>query len=390
MHEMNGFWYPWSGKANGSNLAATALYKQAFIRVHTIFQNTGATKVKFYFCVNNYSTTAGGGANESWNDMLNYYPGDQYVDYIGADVYNFAKNDPNVGSFASLYAEFQTKFGSVSSKPVIIGETGCADVGTGAGDSTNTYVSGSDVNKAAWLNAMATAINTQYTNIVAVVFFNIDKERRWQADSSSTALTAFQNMITGPRWITNGGPQTATSAKIATLQTTMKTAQTSVFRYDTGTSVVSNGTHITPGNGTYPTVKTFDTYDFTSSSLYVKLVPPVGGGATLQMVIDPGVGYGSDILISFDSGNATVARRSDYNWVDTKTPWVFTSGSYVKFTESGGTFTVSDSPDTVTWTQRVTISVGPNPVTSAVLSFLAYQGGSGVTDAIISNLNTTS
>lgn len=391
MHEMNGFWYPWSGPQNGSNIAATTLYKQAYIHVYNLFQAAGANNVKFYFCVNNYSTTAGGGVNDpSWNDMLNYYPGNQYVDYIGADVYNFAKNDPNVGSFSSLYNEFHTKFGGIG-KPVIIGETGCADVGTGAGDSTYTYVSGSDVNKASWLTDMSNSLDTQYQNIVAVVFFNIDKERRWQVDSSAGALSAFQSVVTGPRWIDAGGAQVATSSKIATLQTNLKTMQTTVFRYDSGISAASDGTHIIPGVGTYPTFKTFDTFDFTSSSFYIKTTPPTGAsGVTLQIAIDPGVGYGNDILVSFDNGNATVARRSDYNWVDIKTPWAFTSGSYIRFSESGGVFTVSDSPNAVAWTNRVTIDVGPNPVDNAILSVLAYASSSGGTNAILSNLNTTS
>jgi len=77
-HEVNGTWYPWSrdGKA----------FVKAWQRIVTIFRSVGATNAKFVYSTN---------PNLYQDDVLwaerfwKYWPGDDYVDYVGSTMINF-------------------------------------------------------------------------------------------------------------------------------------------------------------------------------------------------------------------------------------------------------------------------------------------------------------
>ena len=80
-HEMNGNWYPWGLNVNGNT---PALAIQAWQHVYNIFQNAGATNVKFMWCPNVRAPI--------WfdpNPLASFYPGDAYVSWLGLDGYNW-------------------------------------------------------------------------------------------------------------------------------------------------------------------------------------------------------------------------------------------------------------------------------------------------------------
>ncbi len=76
-HEMNGNWYPWSLGSTPNE------YILAWRHVYTIFSNKGleSTRLQWIWCVN----------NEDFGNYTaeNYWVGDNYVDWIGIDGYNF-------------------------------------------------------------------------------------------------------------------------------------------------------------------------------------------------------------------------------------------------------------------------------------------------------------
>jgi mannan endo-1,4-beta-mannosidase len=79
-HEMNGNWYPWS-------LGSTPTeYILAWRHVYDIFSNKSLdpTRLQWVWCVN----------NEDFGNYTaeNYWVGDNYVDWIGIDGYNFGKS----------------------------------------------------------------------------------------------------------------------------------------------------------------------------------------------------------------------------------------------------------------------------------------------------------
>jgi len=80
--EVNGFWFPWNGKWNGGAEEGPKRFKEAYKYIVDLFRAQGADNVTWVFHVN-----AGSYPDESWNSMAAYYPGDEYIDWIGISVY---------------------------------------------------------------------------------------------------------------------------------------------------------------------------------------------------------------------------------------------------------------------------------------------------------------
>ena len=83
--EMNGNWFPWSGQYNfydGSIHSAGRMYKDTYRHIVNIFRKAGCKNITWAFHPN-----SGGSNPGAWNKMKRYYPGDDYVDWIGISVY---------------------------------------------------------------------------------------------------------------------------------------------------------------------------------------------------------------------------------------------------------------------------------------------------------------
>jgi len=174
-HEMNGNWYPWDGYHNGGS-AGAAKYITAWRHIHSIFDSTGASNVRWVWSINNTSVPG-----DSWNLASNYYPGDAYVDWIGMDGYNWGG-----GSWQSFDAVFGASYASLSAfgKPLMIAEFACAEDGV--------------YSKADWITDAFSKIKNNYPLIGIFNWFNINKERDWRVDSSVSSGTAFQNAVSDP------------------------------------------------------------------------------------------------------------------------------------------------------------------------------------------------
>jgi beta-mannanase len=170
-HEMNGNWYPWDGYHNGQT-GGPAKYIAAWQHIHNIFSSAGATNVKFVWSPNHESHPG-----ESWNEAIDYYPGDTYVDWIAIDGYNWGNG--NWESFDQIFGPIYATFESYG-KPMMLGEFASAENG---GD------------KAAWITDAFSKIENNYPEIIIFNWFNINKERDWRVNSSGAAATAFQNAI---------------------------------------------------------------------------------------------------------------------------------------------------------------------------------------------------
>jgi len=177
-HEMNTkpgvvSWYPWQGDP--------ASYIAAWKRVVSIGREV-APNIKWVW--------APAWGNE---DAILYWPGDEYVDYIGLTVLNFWRRKIDIRfkwwqwrSFAQLY-EPQRSFLLAFGKPVII-----AEVASGEGP-------GSD-DKARWIQEMFDDLRTNYKEVVGVVWFNAEHAREfpdieWRLDSSPESLQAFRKAV---------------------------------------------------------------------------------------------------------------------------------------------------------------------------------------------------
>ena len=172
-HEMNGNWYPWSISAGGSD---AQIWVKAYRHIHDRFRRAGASNVRWVWCFNAESVP-----NASWNDPAKTYPGNDYVDAIAVDGYNFGDTTAHSRwqSFEEIFArplEMASK--TWPNKPLWIGETGCATTG---GD------------KARWLRAMDASLRGPLAKVESVTWFEAAKEADWRVMSSvGAAKTARQ------------------------------------------------------------------------------------------------------------------------------------------------------------------------------------------------------
>jgi mannan endo-1,4-beta-mannosidase len=180
-HEMNGYWYPWSGTVNGNSPAE---FKKAWIHVHDIFREEGVTNVTWVWSINWKSSP-----DVFANRYHAYYPGDDYVDWTSISGFNWGKTRtrPQGDSFTKLYSKpiaYLTK----RKKPIIISEIAC-----------NT-----GVDKPAWIRDSYTRIRTQYPQVKGIVYYdnpekNAKGTQRWHISSSASSSRAYDSMISS-RW----------------------------------------------------------------------------------------------------------------------------------------------------------------------------------------------
>ncbi len=67
--------------------------------------------------------------DEEWNSMQSYYPGDDYIDWIGVSIYGpVNRKDPDKYSFKQIYEHIEGEFRSISpNKPLAIFEFGVGE-----------------------------------------------------------------------------------------------------------------------------------------------------------------------------------------------------------------------------------------------------------------------
>jgi hypothetical protein len=196
--EMNGNWYPWDGTHNNDpgKTNGPAKYVAAWRRIHTIFRDRGATNVVFVWCPGNSSWPT-----SDWNDHENYYPGDEYVDWVGVDGYNWGTTQSwsSWRSFSQIFGSFYADY--ASRKPIMIAETGSQEAG---GD------------KATWMANAAAAMRSNYPAIAAFVYFHAPSG--WLVTSSDAALAAFAELAQDPYFGATAVGEDSTPPAITGLQ----------------------------------------------------------------------------------------------------------------------------------------------------------------------------
>jgi len=172
-HEMNGNWYPWGGTVNGNSALN---YQEAWRHVHDIFQQEKATNVNWIWSpdANSYPEFKG-------NEIADYYPGDNYVDWIGIDGYNWGptKQGKIWESFDSIFSKGYALVLQYN-KPIMLAEFASSEEG---GD------------KASWIEeTFFKTIPSKYPKIKAVVWFNINRETSWDIASSLSSVEKFKEI----------------------------------------------------------------------------------------------------------------------------------------------------------------------------------------------------
>ncbi len=173
--EANGSWNEWDPGVNGNTAEQ---YIATFRRVRSIFAAAGATNVKVLW------TAIADFPGATPLDRL--YPGDEYVDGVGIDGYNWGSTQPwsSWQTFAEVFEPTISTMRRLTDKPLWLTEVGSTEH---VGD------------KAAWLDGMFSTV-ARDPRIEGLVWFNINKETDWRINSSPAALAAFRGGLAAPHW----------------------------------------------------------------------------------------------------------------------------------------------------------------------------------------------
>ncbi|MDQ7022635.1 MAG: endo alpha-1,4 polygalactosaminidase [Candidatus Gracilibacteria bacterium] len=152
--EMNGDWFFYSGKPK--------LYKKAYRRIIDIFREEGVQNVTWFFHPNLQTVPY-----ESWNLPKNYYPGDDYIDWIGVSLYGTQNPVEENIDFENTLKEFHKDILDISDKkPFALLEFGVADFNP-------------NYKKDIWVkNTFETILSDKYINFSAISIWS----EKWEEE----------------------------------------------------------------------------------------------------------------------------------------------------------------------------------------------------------------
>jgi endoglucanase len=165
----------------------------ALKHVRAVFDRVGATNVRWVWCANVIRPNS--------SLLSDDWPGDEYVDWVAADGYNFgAYRCMGWQSFSSIFGQTYDELTRLTAKPLMIGETASnEDESTGVGCTVRPG------DKPGWITqGFLTDLPKLFPRFRAVVWFDINKETDWRVNSSAASLAAFEQVARDPYF--QGGP----------------------------------------------------------------------------------------------------------------------------------------------------------------------------------------
>jgi hypothetical protein len=121
--EVNGFWFPWNGlwnRENGTYQDAVARFRDAYRHIIRLAREEGAYNVRWVFHVDPWDEPL-----DDWNHFEHYYPGDQWIDWVGVSVYGRqAPSDRYYPTFRQQMDRVYRRLTAMTAKPVIVCEFG--------------------------------------------------------------------------------------------------------------------------------------------------------------------------------------------------------------------------------------------------------------------------
>jgi hypothetical protein len=202
--EMNGTWFPWSGAYYGGgqwvpeykNWKGPETFRRAYRYVVDRVRARGASNIKWMFHTNNYPYPY-----ETWNSAAAYYPGSDYVDWLGLSVYGQQYKDepnPDIPSLVDWPYEEMSRLDP--HKPIMIAEWA-------TGEFPLATAPPSAMRKPAWIKQGLELFRTRYPRIKAALYWH----ERWQnpdgsysnlrVNSSVESLNAYREGVAHPDWV---------------------------------------------------------------------------------------------------------------------------------------------------------------------------------------------
>jgi hypothetical protein len=203
--EMNGDWFPWSGIFNGGKHTdgygnphypdGPERYRDAYRHIIELFWDVGVRHVTWVFHYN-YATLP----YEAWNKPHYYYPGDDYIDWVGFSLYGAQTPTEEWQGleFSTQLKDYSDDFEAIkTNNPIALFEFGVTD----------DHPEG---NKSAWLeDAFDSILDNPYVHFSAISYWH----ENWQnedetnstlrLDSSVEVQKTFRRRIADERFVSS-------------------------------------------------------------------------------------------------------------------------------------------------------------------------------------------
>jgi hypothetical protein len=162
--------------------AAQTNFVSAWQRIRKIFDANGAANVIWLWNPGAGNDSAPGNPATGYTD--GFYPGDNFVDWIGLDAYN-RQNDAFVNTFTTDPAYGYTNM-VAHAKPLLIGETGA-------------YFT-NEAHQITYFDAGAGALATNLPELLGYMYFDANGNDDWSLTIAgvTNGLTEFSNLVKSP------------------------------------------------------------------------------------------------------------------------------------------------------------------------------------------------
>lgn len=186
--------FGWEMDRPGDTSTDAAGYIRMWRHVRGLFAEEGADRVEWIWCPTDWAFNP-----KSGRRPLDWYPGDDAVDWLCADGYNFYPENSTWTSFETTLGDFY-RWAAPKGKPIMIGETGVME------DPADP------ARKGAWYGALAETVRCRWPEVDAVVLFDEEKHeqgvvRDWRIATSATSTAGARAAFADPVLGGAGPPQ---------------------------------------------------------------------------------------------------------------------------------------------------------------------------------------
>ncbi|MDW3176041.1 MAG: glycosyl hydrolase [Acidimicrobiia bacterium] len=173
--EMNGNWYSWSEGVNGNQEGE---FVEMWRHVHDRFDAAGADNVVWLWSVNRSDNLS--------TDIVNYWPGEGYTDWVGMSGYWRGYQGAAEPTFDAVFSHTMSEIRAITNKPILL-----AEIGTG------TTV---DEDRVRWMTSLFAGLDAN-PDIIGFVYFNDSKSGGdWRIQFSQTLVDALAEGVSDDRW----------------------------------------------------------------------------------------------------------------------------------------------------------------------------------------------
>jgi beta-mannanase len=187
-HEMNGTWYNWADGTTQQN--APGSFVAMWQHVHDVFQREGANDYVIWNWAPTRIDALGNAKYQTLDYLKAYYPGDDYVDWVGmSGYYRKAAESP---TYATTFAATIAQLRQVApDKRILLSEVGATETGAAI----------TDGQKARWITSLFDALaDPANSDVIGFAYFSetattiVDGARTtndWRLNSRADSMAAF-------------------------------------------------------------------------------------------------------------------------------------------------------------------------------------------------------